>query len=98
MPWHDIGLQIRGDAVIDLARHYIQYWYFVDAERVKDPYNHIRNVRRRYDRAKNYNMPDWQEGGEDVTKRKSELSCGESASLCGTRTKLFVTGTEKRLP
>jgi phosphatidylserine/phosphatidylglycerophosphate/cardiolipin synthase-like enzyme len=31
MPWHDIALMIRGDAVIDIARHFVQYWYFVDA-------------------------------------------------------------------
>lgn len=54
MPWHDIALQHRGDSVIDSMRHFIQYWYFVDAERVKDPYNHIRNLQRRYDRASSY--------------------------------------------
>lgn len=68
MPWHDIALQLKGDAVIDLARHYIQYWYFVDAERIKDPYNHIRNIRRRFDRAKGYYEPDWQEGDIDKTR------------------------------
>ena len=30
MPWHDIGLQLRGDSVIDLLRHFIQYWEFVN--------------------------------------------------------------------
>ncbi len=30
MPWHDIAIQIKGDAVIDLTRHFVQYWYFVD--------------------------------------------------------------------
>jgi phospholipase D1/2 len=29
MPWHDIAVQIRGDVVIDLLRHFVQYWYFV---------------------------------------------------------------------
>lgn len=28
MPWHDIGIQIRGKSVIDLKRHFTQYWYF----------------------------------------------------------------------
>jgi phosphatidylserine/phosphatidylglycerophosphate/cardiolipin synthase-like enzyme len=59
MPWHDIALMLRGDAVIDLARHFVQYWYFVDAERVKDPYNHLRNIQRRYERVKHFNYPDW---------------------------------------
>lgn len=54
MPWHDIGIQLRGDAVIDLARHFIQYWYFVDAEKVKDPYSHLHAVQKRYNRSTNY--------------------------------------------
>ena len=54
MPWHDITIMLKGDAVIDLTRHFIQYWYFVDAERVKDPYNHLRNLQRRYNRAASY--------------------------------------------
>mgnify|MGYP002078791065 CR=1 FL=1 len=54
MPWHDIAIMLKGDAVIDLTRHFIQYWYFVDAERVKDPYNHLRNLQRRYNRAASY--------------------------------------------
>jgi phosphatidylserine/phosphatidylglycerophosphate/cardiolipin synthase-like enzyme len=29
MPWHDIALQFRGDVVLDLLRHFVQYWYFV---------------------------------------------------------------------
>ncbi len=29
MPWHDIALQIRGESVIDLSRHFVQYWNFV---------------------------------------------------------------------
>lgn len=32
MPWHDIALQMRGDCVIDLLRHFVQYWYFVKSE------------------------------------------------------------------
>jgi phosphatidylserine/phosphatidylglycerophosphate/cardiolipin synthase-like enzyme len=30
MPWHDIAVQIKGDSVIDLTRHFIQYWNFVN--------------------------------------------------------------------
>ena len=30
MPWHDIGIQIRGASVLDLVRHFIQYWNFVN--------------------------------------------------------------------
>ena len=29
MPWHDITVQIRGESVIDLSRHFVQYWNFV---------------------------------------------------------------------
>ncbi|KRX08542.1 hypothetical protein PPERSA_13023 [Pseudocohnilembus persalinus] len=28
MPWHDIHLQITGDPVKDMTRHFIQYWNF----------------------------------------------------------------------
>ena len=28
MPWHDIGIQIEGTSVVDLKRHFTQYWYF----------------------------------------------------------------------
>lgn len=31
LPWHDIALQFRGDIVLDLLRHFVQYWYFVKA-------------------------------------------------------------------
>lgn len=67
MPWHDIGIQLKGDAVIDLAKHFIQYWYFVNAERVKDPYNHFRNVKRRFDKATQYKIPDWDQLDIDRT-------------------------------
>lgn len=30
MPWHDIGVKIIGDSVIDLTRHFVQYWNFVN--------------------------------------------------------------------
>ena len=29
MPWHDVTIQIRGESVIDLSRHFVQYWNFV---------------------------------------------------------------------
>ncbi|CAD8151474.1 unnamed protein product [Paramecium pentaurelia] len=29
MPWHDIAIQIKGDSVIDLSRHFVQYWNHV---------------------------------------------------------------------
>ena len=29
MPWHDIAIQIRGESVNDLTRHFVQYWNFV---------------------------------------------------------------------
>ena len=30
MPWHDIAVQILGESVIDLVRHFVQYWNFVN--------------------------------------------------------------------
>lgn len=29
MPWHDIAVRVKGSAVKDLTRHFIQYWNFV---------------------------------------------------------------------
>ena len=37
MPWHDIALQVKGDAVIDMTRHFVQYWYSVDQRKGHDP-------------------------------------------------------------
>lgn len=59
MPWHDIAIMLRGDAVLDLARHFIQYWYFVDSEKIKDPIAHLRNVKRRIHRTMQYRLPDY---------------------------------------
>ena len=30
MPWHDIGVRIRGGSVLDLSRHFVQYWNYVN--------------------------------------------------------------------
>jgi phospholipase D1/2 len=29
MPWHDIGIKIKGTSVLDLTRHFVQYWNHV---------------------------------------------------------------------
>lgn len=29
LPWHDIAMRIIGGSVIDLSRHFVQYWEFV---------------------------------------------------------------------
>lgn len=30
MAWHDVGIMLEGESVKDLARHFIQYWNFVN--------------------------------------------------------------------
>ncbi len=30
MPWHDVAIQIRGTSVLDLSRHFTNYWNFVN--------------------------------------------------------------------
>ena len=30
MPWHDVAIQIRGSSVHDVARHFTNYWNFVN--------------------------------------------------------------------
>ena len=32
MPWHDIAVMVRGPAVNDLSRHFVQYWSFATLE------------------------------------------------------------------
>lgn len=48
MPWHDIALQVKGSIVIDLQRHFVQYWYFAINDLSDDPNDYIRNFKNRY--------------------------------------------------
>lgn len=48
MPWHDIALQVKGSIVIDLQRHFVQYWYFALNDLSDDPNDYIRNFMNRY--------------------------------------------------
>lgn len=32
MPWHDVAVQISGASVHDLARHFTNYWNFVNSQ------------------------------------------------------------------
>lgn len=52
MPWHDIAIQIRGPAVIDLQRHFVQYWYFALRDLSDDPRDHLLNFNHRYEELK----------------------------------------------
>jgi phosphatidylserine/phosphatidylglycerophosphate/cardiolipin synthase-like enzyme len=36
MPWHDIAVKLMGGAVQDLARHFIQYWNYVNLQEDMD--------------------------------------------------------------
>lgn len=49
MPWHDIALQFKGPAVIDIQRHFVQYWYFAIRDLSDDPRDHLRNFKTRYE-------------------------------------------------
>ena len=49
MPWHDVALQIKGPAVIDLQRHFVQYWYFAIHDLSDDPRDHVLNLKHRYE-------------------------------------------------
>ena len=53
MPWHDIAIQYRGDIVLDLLRHFVQYWYFVKSELLTDPARVFNFMKKRYDQAFN---------------------------------------------
>lgn len=30
MPWHDVAVRISGESVIDLSRHFVQFWNYVN--------------------------------------------------------------------
>ena len=53
MPWHDIAIQYRGDVVLDLLRHFVQYWYFVKSSLLTDPMRVWNFMKKRYDQAFN---------------------------------------------
>lgn len=48
MPWHDIAIQVKGAVVIDLQRHFVQYWYFAIRDLSDDPKDYLNNFRNRY--------------------------------------------------
>lgn len=37
MGWHDVAVRLRGPAVVDVARHFVQRWSEVTGERLADP-------------------------------------------------------------
>jgi phospholipase D1/2 len=30
MPWHDVAVRVSGQSVIDLSRHFVQFWNYVN--------------------------------------------------------------------
>jgi phospholipase D1/2 len=28
LPWHDVGVHLEGEAVLDLAHHFVEYWNY----------------------------------------------------------------------
>jgi len=54
MPWHDIAIQVRGDSVIDMLRHFVQYWYFVKEELEFDSVKFLENTKKRFSEAMNH--------------------------------------------
>ena len=53
MPWHDIAIQYRGDIVLDLLRHFVQYYYYVKSQLNADVGKGINAIKKRYDVAFN---------------------------------------------
>lgn len=54
MAWHDIAVQIRGDVVVDLLRHFVQYWYFVKSEISTDPRRLFNLLQKRLSQANSH--------------------------------------------
>lgn len=46
MPWHDVGVVVRGKAARDIARHFIQRWNFTKVGRL--PENILSFIRNDY--------------------------------------------------
>jgi phosphatidylserine/phosphatidylglycerophosphate/cardiolipin synthase-like enzyme len=44
MPWHDIAIQIRGTSVHDVARHFVNYWNFVNFQTKIDDDRELLNL------------------------------------------------------
>ena len=44
MPWHDIAIQIRGSSVHDIARHFTDYWNFVNFQTKIDDDRELLNL------------------------------------------------------
>lgn len=51
MPWHDIALQFRGDIVLDLLRHFVQYFYFAKSQLSVDAGKTLNFIKKRYEQA-----------------------------------------------
>ena len=49
MPWHDIGLGVAGPAARDVARHFIQRWNHLKAEKLRYNDNYTYLVPKAYD-------------------------------------------------
>ena len=44
MPWHDIAIQIRGSSVHDVARHFTNFWNFVNFQTKIDDDRELLNL------------------------------------------------------
>ena len=51
MPWADIALQVRGDCVIDMLRHFVQYWHYVREATEMGPAKLLDNLKNRVGEA-----------------------------------------------
>ncbi len=52
MPWQDIALQVKGPSVVDMQRHFCQYWYFAIHDLTDDIRDQLINFKARYDELK----------------------------------------------
>lgn len=33
MPWHDVAIKLSGASVVDLCKHFVQYWNYANYQR-----------------------------------------------------------------
>lgn len=90
MPWHDIALQYRGDIVLDLLRHFVQYWYFVKSELLVDPMKTLNFLKKRYEQAF-YNATN--KGDKEISNYYvTEIKKREEVISLGQKFKYLING------
>lgn len=89
MPWHDIALQFQGDVVLDLLRHFVQYWYYAKSQLLTDPAKAMNFMKKRYDLAFSGSNKSEQ---EEMKYYMTEIKKREEATSFAQKLKMMWNG------